>query len=265
VNGLLAKAARDQRRSLIGWSIAVAGVVSMYTAFYPSIKQSAADLQSYIDALPEAIRNIVGAESYATPVGYLEGEFFNTMGPVIMLIFAIGAGARSVAGEEEAGTLDLLLSTPVGRRQVLSTKALTIVGTTAVLGVVAAATIVLVGPVFDLTVPVADVIVACLMLALLGLAFGGVAFAVGASTGRRTAGNVVAGGLAIVAFIVNAVGPAVDWLRPFRPLSPFRWYQDPSALTSGLQLRNVLVLTGIAVVSYAVAWVTFDRRDLASA
>jgi hypothetical protein len=32
-----------------------------------------------------------------------------------------------------------------------------------------------------------------------------------------------------------------------------------------LQPRNALVLIGIAVVSYAVAWVTFDRRDLASA
>jgi len=72
----------------------------------------------------------------------------------------------------------------------------------------------------------------------------------------------VAGGLATTTFIVNAVGPTVDWLRPLRPLSPFRWYLDPGLLTGGPHLANVLVLAGIAGVSYAVAWAMFDRRDL---
>ncbi len=263
MKGLLAKAALDQRRGLVGWSLGIVAVVAMYAAFFPSIKESAADLQSYIDALPEAIRNIVGAESYTSPVGYLEGEFFNSLGPLLVLIFAIGAGARAIAGEEEAGTLDLLLATPVRRREVLASKALTIAIAAAALAAVAAITIGLVGPVFDLSVPIADVLAACSMLALLGLAFGGIALAIGAATGRRSIANAVAAGIAVLAFIVNAVGPTVDWLRPFRPLSPFRWYQDPGLLTGGLHVRNVLVLAGIATVSYVVAWVSFERRDLA--
>jgi ABC-2 type transport system permease protein len=146
---------------------------------------------------------------------------------------------------------------------VLASKALTIVIAAAALAAVAAITIGLVGPVFDLSVPISDVIAACVMLALLGLAFGGIALAIGAATGRRSIANAVAAGLAVLAFIVNAVGPTVDWLRPFRPLSPFRWYQDPGLLTGGLHVRNVLVLAGIAAVSYVVAWVVFERRDLA--
>ena len=264
MSGLLTKAVRDQRRGMIGWGIGVAMVVLMYAAFYPSIKESAADLQAYIDNLPDAIRNIVAGENYASPVGYLESEFFNTMGPLVVLIFAIGAGARAIAGEEEAGTLDLLLSTPVRRRQVLATKALAIVASALVLALAAAVSIAVVGPVFDLSVPFGDVLAACVMLALIGLSFGGIAFAVGASTGRRVLANSVAGGLAVVAFIVHAIGPTVDWLRPLRPLSPFRWYQDPPLLTGGLEPRNVLVLVGIAATSYVVAHVAFERRDLAS-
>ena len=112
MNGLLAKAVRDQRRGMIGWGVGVAAVVLMYAAFYPSIKESAADLQAYMENLPDAIRSIVAGEDYTSPVGYLESEFFNTMGALIVLIFAIGAGARSIAGEEESGTLDLLLFDP---------------------------------------------------------------------------------------------------------------------------------------------------------
>jgi beta-exotoxin I transport system permease protein len=263
VNALLSKAARDQRRGVVGWSIGAAGVVLMYAAFFPSVKQSAADLQSYVDSLPEAFRNIVGAD-YTTPVGYLESEFFNLMGPLVISIFAIGAGSRAIAGEEEAGTLDLLLSTPVGRGQVLATKAIAIVAAAAALALVAAVSIMVFGPIFDLAAPRADVAAACLMLELLGLSFGGIAFAVGASTGRRTLANAVAGGLAVVAFIVHAIGPTVDWLRPLLPLSPFRWYQEPDVLTGGLQVANVAVLAGIAVVAYAAATVVFLMRDLSS-
>ncbi|MGH2539330.1 MAG: ABC transporter permease subunit [Actinomycetota bacterium] len=264
MNALLSKAARDQRRGVIGWSIGAAAVVLLYAAFFPSIAQSAADLRSYIESLPEAIRNIVAAEDYTTPVGYLESEFFNSMGPLVMSIFAIGAGSRAIAGEEEAGTLDLLLSAPVRRGQVLVTKAIAIVAATAALGAVAALSIMVFGPIFDLTVPRSDVAAACVMLALLGLSFGGIAFAVGASTGRRTMANAVAGGLAVVEFIVHAIGPTVDWLRPLLPLSPFRWYQEPGVLTGGLRAENVAVLVGIAVVAYIVARAVFLRRDLSS-
>jgi ABC-2 type transport system permease protein len=264
MRGLLAKAGREQRRGLIGWGIGVAAVVAMYAAFYPSIRESAADLQSYIDSLPEAIRNVVAGEDYASPVGYLESEFFNTMGPLLVLIFAIGAGARSIAGEEEGGTLDLLLSTPVRRGQVVASKAAAIVGALVALVAVAAVTIAVAGPAFDLSVPIGDVLRACAMLALLGLAFGGVAFAIGAATGRRHVADGVAGGLAVAAFIVHAVGPTVDWLRPLRPLSPFRWYQDPELLSGGWQPRNVIVLLAISATTFVLGRLAFDRRDLAS-
>jgi ABC-2 type transport system permease protein len=264
MSGLMTKAARDQRRSMIAWGIAVGTVVAMYAAFYPSIKGSAGELQAYMDNLPDAIRNIVAAEDYTSPVGYLESEFFNTMGPLVVVIFAIGAGARAIAGEEEAGTLDLLLSAPVRRREVLATKATAIVASALVLAAIAAAAIAVLGSPFDLSVPLADLLAACFMLALLGLAFGGVALAVGAATGRRTLANAVTGGLAVLAFIVNAVGPTVDWLRPLRPLSPFRWYQDDGVLAGGLRPTNVLVLSGIVLVAFAVADLTFERRDLSS-
>jgi ABC-2 type transport system permease protein len=259
----LAKAARDQRRSVIGWGIAVAAVVLMYSSFYPSIEESAADLSSYIENLPEAIRNLIGAEDYSSAVGYLQAEFFSTMGPLLLLIFTIGAGSRAIAGEEEAGTLDLLLSTPVRRRRVLETKALAIVVSAALLGAVAAVVVGVVGPLFDLRVPFEDVVVACVMLTLLAVAFGAIAFAVGAATGHRAIANAAAGGLAVVALIVNALGPTVDWLRPLRPFSPFRWYLEPGPLMSGPRAANAAVLIGIAIAGYAIAFVTFDRRDLA--
>lgn len=43
--------------------------------------------------------------------------------PALLLVFGIGMGARTIAREEERGTVDLLLSLPVTRRRVLLEKA----------------------------------------------------------------------------------------------------------------------------------------------
>jgi ABC-2 type transport system permease protein len=256
-----AKAIDDQRRPLIGWSIAIAAVSLMYTSFYPSIKTSAADLQAYVDKLPEAFKNIIG-ENYSSPTGYLRGEVFSSLGLLLLLIFAIGAGARAIAGEEENRTLDLLLSTPLRRAQILRDKAAVAAIVTLALVTVLFVVLWIIGRPFDLVVPAAELATACLMLGLVALAFGGIALAIGAATGRRVLANAIAGGYAVLSLIVNALAPSVTALEPLRPFSPFRWYLDPDPLIGGLHVANVCVLAGIAIVGYGVALVAFERRDL---
>lgn len=50
--GVFPRAIRELRRSAAGWSIAVAGVSLLYSAVYPSIRDSADTLQAYIDNFP---------------------------------------------------------------------------------------------------------------------------------------------------------------------------------------------------------------------
>ena len=263
MSGLLAKTVRDQRRALIGWGVGLAGVAAMYSAFYPSVVKSASALSGYMQNLPEAFKNLIGGD-FTSPAGYLRSETFSALGPILFLVFAVGSGARAVAGEEEAGTLDLVLSTPVRRRQILIDKFLAMALTTAALAAVLLATLALVGPPFDLDIPLVDVGAACLMLFLLALAFGSIALAVGCATGHKGLAIGLTGAFAAAAFIVNVLAPSVGGLQPLRPLSPFRWYFEPDPLVTGLHTENVLVLLGTIVVALVIAYVTFERRDLSA-
>jgi beta-exotoxin I transport system permease protein len=261
--GVLARSFRELERSAVGWAIAVVGVSLLYAAFYPSIRDSAAQLSDYMDKLPEAVKSVIGAD-YTTPAGYLRSELFSSLGIILFLIFAIGAGSRAIAGEEERRTLDLVLSTPVRRRTLITDKALAIVVTTFALATVLFVTTLAAGPLFDLSVPAPRLVGACVMLALLAIAFGAIALAIATSSGRRSLGNAVAGAIAVVSLVVNALAAQVSGLNPIRPLSPFRWYLDPDPLTTPLRPVNVLVLVGITAVAFVVALVAFDRRDLAA-
>jgi ABC-2 type transport system permease protein len=258
---LLRKTLRDQQRAVVAWGLAMAGVATMYAAFYPSVRRSAADLQRYLEKLPEALKSLLGGD-YTTPAGYLRSEIFSVLGPILLLVFAIGAGSRAIAGEEEGRTLDLLLSTPVRRRQVLFDKWLSMVVTTLGLAVVLALTVAVVGPPFDLHMGIIDLAAACLMLFLLAVTFGSIALAVGCFTGRRALANGIAGALATLTYVLNVLASAVPGLASLRPLSPFRWYLEPNPLLHGVGAVNVLVLVGVTAIAYALAWWSFERRDL---
>jgi hypothetical protein len=47
-----------------------------------------------------------------TPAGYLQGTLFALLGPLLLVMMAVTTGARAIAGDEEAGTLDLVLAQP---------------------------------------------------------------------------------------------------------------------------------------------------------
>ena len=80
-------------------------------------RDNADQFASYLDNLPDALRSAIGELSLGTPVGYLQSELFSFLGPASILVFAIGAGARSLAGEEEQGrwTSSSSLRSPEGR------------------------------------------------------------------------------------------------------------------------------------------------------
>ena len=261
---IAAKTLRDQRRALVGWSIGVAALVLLYASFYPSIRANSATLDKYLETLPEALRNALGSGSISTPVGYLRGEVFSTMGPLLLLILAIGAGARATAGEEEGRTLDLLLANPVTRRTVVLQKFWAMVCAAMGVGLVLAAAIAVFGPVFSLHIGSIDVIAACVSAVALAVSFGSIALAIGCWRGRRTVAIATTAGAAVAAYLVNILAPSVPALSRFRILSPFYHYIDHDPLRNGFSIPHLVVLVAISAVALTLAVVTFDRRDLRS-
>jgi ABC-2 type transport system permease protein len=258
------KTLRDQRRALIGWSIGVAALVLLYASFYPSIKANAAQLDKYFESLPDALRNAIGTGSISSPVGYLRSEIFSTMGPLLLLILAIGAGARAIAGEEEAKTLDLLLANPVSRRTVVLQKFWAMAGATTGVGLVLVVAIAVFGPAFGLHIALIDVAAASVSAIALAVSFGSIALAIGCWRGRRAVAIATATCVAVVAYLLNVLAPSIEGLTRFQVLSPFYLYIDHDPLRNGFSVPHLLVLIAISTVAVTLAVVAFDRRDLAS-
>ena len=259
---ILRKTLRDQRRGLVGWTIGLVSLVLVYIAVWPSIRDSAPQMNAYIKNLPKVMRELFIQGDYGTPIGYVSSEIFGQMGLLLIVIAGIGLGARAIAAEEETGTLDILLSTPVTRRRVLLEKLAALAVQVAALTVILSASIALLGPSVALRVSLDGLVAATLSLILLGLAFGSIALLLGAWTGRRGLAIALTTALAVTGFVIDGLSRVVDWLEPARFASPFYYYSANEPLKNGVDPWHALALAGLAIVATALAVAVFERRDL---
>ncbi|EWT01060.1 ABC transporter permease [Intrasporangium oryzae NRRL B-24470] len=260
---VLVKTLRDQKRSLLGWVVAIVLVVLMYAAIWPSIRDQPS-LNDFLDQMPEAFRSLFATSGadMSTPAGYLQIELMSFMGPILVLLYTVTQGTGAVAGEEDRHTLDLLLTNPVSRTQVVLEKAAALVVGTVLIAAVTGVSLLFFGRLFDMSLPPGMVAAAMLHLALLGLVFGSMALAIGAVTGRPALARGIPAFVAVVAYLVNGLGPMVSWLEPLQRYSPFYQYVAHDPLRHGVSWPSVLVAVATVVVLLAVAVWGFRRRDV---
>ena len=259
------KSLRDQARPLLWWALGMAAFALYVAALWPTVEENAEDFSRLLSGLPKGFQAFLGrsAGGFVTPVGYLTQQYFQLTGPILFLIFATRLGARGIAGEERAGTLDLLLSHPLPRWRVVTDTFLSMTVATTGLGVAFWAAASLASSIFGLDVSPVRMGEAVASAVLLGLTFGTLALAVGSATGSRGVAIGVTGAVALAGYLVNSLSALVPSLETARLLSPFHYYMAAQPLANGLDPLHVAVLGGAIAALALASLVTFQRRDLA--
>lgn len=265
LNSVFGKTVFDRRRSMIGWTAGIAAFVVIAIAFYPTIADQRDQFEELFASYPESLLALLGVDDISdilSPVGYLNSQLFANVVPLIVLIFAIGAGTAATAGEEKDGTLDLLLAQPVARSRIVVEK---FAATAALLAVIMAVSFVLLligGPIVDLDVTITGLIAIHFTTILFGLLFTALAMFVGGLTGKRGITLGLTSAVAVVSFFVYGLFPIVDTLEPHQDLSPFYWLLGPNPLANGLAWGWIALLGGFTVVLVAGALWAFGNRDV---
>jgi ABC-2 type transport system permease protein len=264
LNNIFLKTLRDQRRSLLMWGayLIVLGVIM--ALFYPTISKMTA-FNQYLSQLPEGMKEMFGTGiiDYTTPSGYFSTELFSLMVPLLLLVFGIGFGANTIAGEEEKGTLGFLLTNPVPRWRVVADKFSVLVVSIFVLGFLFWAGLAVTVSAMSINISILKLAEATIGACALALVFAAVAFLAGCVKGSKGTSMGVASGLAVLTYLLNTLGGLVNWLKDYRFLSPFYHYMEPDTLNNGLSPVHLLVLLGLVIIFFAFSIPAFIRRDIA--
>jgi ABC-2 type transport system permease protein len=260
VANVFTKTLRDQRRSLIGWSIGITTLVLVEGALWPSIRDMP-NLDEFLSSYPDAFKKAFNVDAMTTGTGFLNAELYTLVLPILFLVFGISRGARLVAGEEESGTLEVVLVTPVSTTRLLLGKAAGLLLGLCVLGGVTGVSTWLASTSFSMGIAPWSIAVGSLSMVLLGLEYGFLALAVGAVTGRRSIAIAVPSVAAVGAYVLYVAGLMVDSVSGWLPWSPFHQALAEGPLASALPSRFSLLVLG-ALVVISVAAPVFARRDI---
>lgn len=263
---MFARVLRDRLPGARWWSLGMFFGVASIVGLWPSVKGNT-DVEDIVRNLPTGLRAAIGIEDgigLSTAPGYLQARLFSTVLPIILIIYAIGLGARVIGGAEEDGTLQLVVVAPVTRRRAAverfgASKVLVLwlvaVGFVSTLAIGSAVEI------FD-GVSIARVAVDMIALTELTLLFLAIAFAAGAATGRRAPAISVASGVAVGTYVLHGLAASAEVIRPARILSPWWWFLDRNLLVHDPTFLSVMLPALLAGIVFAYGVIAFERRDL---
>jgi ABC-2 type transport system permease protein len=249
-----------RRRSILGWAVALAAVAGIYIPFYPAM--GGVELQAIVDTLPPELISAMGYDRIGTPEGYLTSTIFGLLGPALLVVFGIGLGARTIAGEEEDGGLELAVSAPVRRDLLLAGRVIAMHTQIAILATVTFVVTTLLSRAFDMGVATSGIAAASVGLNLLAIAFATVTLAAGAISGRRAVAVAVGAGIAVAAFVADALSGIVDRGDVLAKVSPVSWYLAGDPVTNGVDVVGYALLGAVTFVAWGAAYTVFRRRDL---
>jgi ABC-2 type transport system permease protein len=212
----------------------------------------------------QALLGLSGGNLLTSPTGYLDSQFYANILPVMLLVYAIGLAAWAVAGDEAAGSLELLLANPISRIRVAVARLAALVVLIACLAAVCIVTLVGLAPATGLNdgLSTTHLAVATVAVSLLALTFAAVAFAVGAATGSRPAALGCAAALAVAGYVLEGLAQQIDALRPVNVVNPWHWLLAHDPLRYGLAWQSWAPPVLAILMLSAVGLPRLARRDL---
>lgn len=259
---LLRRGVRDHRRALAAWCVGIVAYAAFVAAIFPSVK-GAGQFDKLVESYPDVLKSLFGLEGggVTTGAGFLDAELFSFMLPLLVLALAIGSGARTFAGEEDAGRLELVLAYPVRRRDAVLAKGVAVAAEVVAVCVTAFLALAVLDPIAGLGLSFGRLASAVGGLAALGLLHGWLALGIGAAVPSRVLAIGIPAALAAAGYLVAGLHGLAGWLDPFRFLSSF-WWVGASPLQNGARGGGVVVVLATATVVLVAGALLAERRDL---
>lgn len=250
------KSLRDYRIAILGWGLGLGFLMfSIFASATPAVRNL------YI-SLAASFRFLGDPYAVQTPEGYATVRLLGALFPLLLSIWPILAGARLVRGEEERGTLDLVLATPNTRVRVILEKLAALIIALLAIAILFALGTIAGEPSAGAPVDFARALAAGLNLSLLAFFFGMVALLISQFSVSRGSAVGWASGLLILSFLLDATGRVVDgtWVKY---LSPFYYYNLNRPLIPSFNDTPVaaLLLLGLSLLCIGLSVVLFVQRD----
>ena len=259
-NAILTITLIQRWRGIVLWSSGMILIALIFTGFYDSFQS---EIKSMIEAAPAPLQAFygVGSQDASSPAGWLGLELYGFILPLVLVTIGIGFGGSAIGEEENSGTLELLLSSPVSRTTILVHKALAIeiqlalVATSVWLGILIGTML------FPFDISLVRVFWASFMAWLLGGLMGCLALSVQSLTQSRSYAVGIGASVLLVSYLANILSNLMNSLDYLRYISPLHYYSGSNVLITGPYWVHILALSTVSAALFVLALINFSKRD----
>jgi len=255
------KSLRDYRIAILGWGLGIGLLIYVVLSSFPSLVETPAARASLVSLGP-SFAWIAEPLKIDTPGGYATFKYGFTV--LVMALWPILASSRMLRGEEERGSMDVLLSMPRGRGRVALEKMAAIWTALLLMGLLIGLLTYAGGMRVNADFSLGDALLSGLNLALICGVFGALALLISQFTQERGTAAGVTGGLLlffIVLDMVHRVIPNTDWISHFSPIYYYN-LNKPLVPGFGFNAGALVVLIALSIILSGAAIWLFVRRDI---
>ncbi len=255
------KTLRETRIAILGWGIGMGLLMYAVLAAVNSLIATPAARASLV-SLADSFAWLAEPVHIDTPGGYLTWKYGFTV--LVICIWPLLVCSRILRGEEERGSLDVVLATPQSRVSVALQKLAAVLTALLGMGLLIGLLTALAGSRINANFNTGDAILFGLNIALISAVFGSIALFLSQFTENRRVASGITGGLLVLAIAVDMVHrviPNTDW---FSRLSPVYYYNlsKPLIPSYGTNVGALLVMVVLCVILDGAAIWLFARRDI---
>jgi len=258
--------------AIVAWGVLLILYGLLILLLFPVLQESSGPVlyEDYLRSLPEGMLNAMGltkevldnilAEKGFSLAGFLGMEYL-IWWPVMAGIYAFIFGSGAVAREVERGTMELLLSHPISRSQVVVSKYASFLAIAGLLVICTIAGIAAGRLLIDEELDLMRVFLVTIQGGMAVVSIAAYSLLISCLTLDPRKAMAMAGGIMAALYILNLMGPLLDSFHWVQKLSLFYYYRPMDIIAQGnFSISSFVVYLGITVACFTAALVVFQRR-----
>ncbi len=247
------------------WIFSLCGIVAVMMAFYPMVRNDLDNFMKLMDNFPPAMKKMFGMEmgSFTSSIGFYTFAF--TYSVLFGAIQAMNLGIGIVSKEEREKTADFILTKPVSRVKILTSKLLSVLTVFIVTNIFYSAVSFLIVKAMDEgNFDTKKFFLINASLLFLQMIFFSIGLVISVSVKKIKAVLPVSLGLVFAFFAISAfvVTPASEKLRY---ITPFQYFKTEYILLNS-SYEAVFAVVGLIIVIAGItaSYILYKRRDIHS-
>lgn len=255
---------KAHRKSLIIWCIAVSFFTAMAMMKFSAFKDSGDMVNEMMSSMPEAFKAMFG-------VGVINLTDIKGYYAVCFLYFALMAtvhsamiGANIISKEERDKTVEFLLTKPISRIKIITSKILAAVTNILILNITITIASIVAVKMYDPSKAVSkDIAILMTAMFILQLIFVSIGLGIAAISKNPKRASSMTTGILLFTYIISMAIDMNSKLENIKYITPFKYYDAKNLIFGdGFSLVFNIISIVIICVMIALTYVFYSKRDL---